>query len=87
MFYAPVSNINPVLQMNLRLSSARAHRDNAMGWLYRVFGSNVNTILWAIGDMLGLGLGLRGGGIAPGLPRRARAGEGGRSIALLTAAP
>ena len=48
----PVSNISPVLQMKLRFSSARAHRDNAIGWLHRVFGSNVNTILWAIGDML-----------------------------------
>ncbi len=48
----PVNNVNPVLQMSLRLSNIRAQKYNAMGWLYKVFGSNINTVLWAIGDML-----------------------------------
>lgn len=48
----PVSIVNPILQFNIRCSSARAHRDGAIGWLHRVFGNNTTTILWALGDML-----------------------------------
>ncbi len=48
----PVSNVNPVLRLNLSYSSAKASRHNAMGWLYDVFGDNIITLLWALGDML-----------------------------------
>eukprot|EP00957_Ditylum_brightwellii_P068795 5222498-Ditylum_brightwellii.AAC.1 len=48
----PVSNVNPVLQFNINFSSVRACKNGALAWLYRVFGTNVDTILWALGDML-----------------------------------
>ncbi len=48
----PVSNVNPVLKFNLSYSSARASREGAMGWIYDVFGDNIITLLWALGDML-----------------------------------
>jgi hypothetical protein len=48
----PVSNVNPVLRFNLSYSSAKASRKCAMGWLHDVFGDNVITLLWALGDML-----------------------------------
>ncbi len=48
----PVSNVNPVLRFNLSYSSTRASRQGAMGWLHGVFGDNMITLLWALGDML-----------------------------------
>ena len=48
----PVSNVNPVLQFNLSFGSGRARTGGAVGWIYREFGSNTITILWALGDML-----------------------------------
>ena len=48
----PVTNVNPILRFNLKFSSARAGKYGAVSWLYRVFGDNIITILWALGDML-----------------------------------
>ena len=48
----PVSNVNPILQFNIRYASARARKDGAIAWLYGVFGENIITMLWALGDML-----------------------------------
>jgi phage/plasmid-associated DNA primase len=31
---------------------ARASRLGAMGWLHGVFGDNITSLLWALGDML-----------------------------------
>lgn len=48
----PVTNVNPILQFNLKFSIVRARKSGAVSWLHRVFGDNINTILWALGDML-----------------------------------
>lgn len=48
----PVCNVNPVLKLNIHISDTVASNDGALSWLYSVFGSNVSTLLWALGDML-----------------------------------
>lgn len=48
----PVTNVNPILKFNLRYRSSMLRRNGAVGWLHRVFGNNLVTVLWALGDML-----------------------------------
>ena len=48
----PVSNMTPILQFDLRYSTTIVKTGTALVWLRQVFGNNIKTILWAIGDML-----------------------------------
>jgi hypothetical protein len=48
----PVSNVNPILRFNIMYKTVRARRTGGVGWIYRVFGESMITVLWAIGDML-----------------------------------